>query len=158
MQKGTKKMITSAWKFGKDIEEITEIRASVNDTWDSFDEKSIHLIIYNEGSPVGCGSVYFDSGSYHIAHMAVKPKMQRQYIGDLMIRLLIVKSFNMMAEKITIISPINTKDFFKKYGFKTVEVNEESEIMEVTPQTLIMNSKCGHDCTNCVNKNSCTSK
>jgi len=151
-------MITSAWKFGKDIDEINTIRASVNDGWDSFDEKSIHLIIYNEGNAVGCGSIYFDSGSYHIAHLSVIPQMQRQYIGDLMIRLLMVKGFNMMAERITIIAPIDTKEFFKKYGFKTVEVYENSERMEVTPQTLIMNSKCGHDCSNCVNKDLCTAK
>ena len=64
----------------------------------------------------------------------------------------------MMAEKITIVSPINTKEFFKKYGFKTVEFNEKFEKMEVTPQTLIMNSKCGHDCSNCVNKDTCATK
>ena len=151
-------MITSAWKFGTDIEEIDAIRASVNDNWDAFDEKSIHLVIYNEGAPVGCGSIYFDLGSYHIAHMAVKPEMQRQYIGDLMIRLLMIKGFKMMAERIVINAPIDTKDFFTKYGFKTVEKNEKSEIMEVTPQTLIMNSKCGHDCSNCVNNDTCAAK
>ena len=151
-------MITSAWKFGKDIEEISMIRASVNDNWDDLDEKSMHLIIYNDEKAVGCGSIYFDSGSYHIAHMAVKPEMQRQYIGDLMIRLLMVRSFKMMAEKITITTPLSAKTFFVKYGFRTVKTYEDSEKMEVTPQTLIMNSKCGHDCTNCVNKNSCASK
>ncbi len=151
-------MITSAWKFGKDIEEITYIRSSVNDTWDSFDEKSIHLIIYNEGDPVGCGSIYFDSGCYNIAHLSVVPEMQRQYIGDLMIRLLMIKGFNMMADKIAVNSPLDTKDFFEKYGFKSVENFEKSVKMEVTPQTLIMNSKCGHDCSNCVNKDSCAAK
>lgn len=151
-------MITSAWKFGTNVEEVILIRASVNDTWDSFDEKSIHLIIYNDGVPAGCGSIYFDSGCYRIAHMAVKPEMQKQYIGDLMIRLLMIKGFKMMAEKIIIDAPIDTKDFFTKYGFSTVEKREKSEIMEVTPQTLIMNSKCGHDCSNCVNKDTCATK
>lgn len=151
-------MITSAWKFGADVEEIHTLRTSVNDNLDFFDEKSIHLIIYNEGAPVGCGSIYFDSGSYHIAHMAVKPQMQRQYIGDLMIRLLMIKGFKMMAEKIVVDAPINTKEFFIKYGFRTIEKKENSEIMEVTPQTLIMNSKCGHDCSNCVNKDTCATK
>ena len=51
-------MITSAWKFGLNIEEIDIIRSANNDGWDNFDEKSIHLIIYNEGAPVGCGSIY----------------------------------------------------------------------------------------------------
>lgn len=151
-------MITSAWKFGKDIDEVTAIRASVNDTWDAFDEKSMHLIIYNDEKAVGCGSFYFDSGSYHIAHLAVKPQIQRQYIGDLMIRLLMVRSFKMMAEKITIITPLSAKGFFEKYGFRTIETFENSEKMEVTPQTLIMNSKCGHDCSNCINKDHCQTK
>ena len=151
-------MITSQWKFGKDIDEISTIRSSVNHTWDEFDEKSMHLIIYNEGAPVGCGSLYFDAGTYRIAHLCVIPEMQKQYIGDLMIRLLMVKSFNMMAEKITVTSPVDTKDFFKKYGFRILKENDTFVEMEVTPQTLIMNSKCGHDCSNCVNKDKCESK
>lgn len=148
-------MITSSWKFGLNIDEIDIIRKSNNDVWDDFDEKSIHLIIYNEGEPVGCGSIFFDDEFYHIAHLNVIPQFQRQYVGDLMIRLLLVKGFNMMAEKIVLCPTHSTKEFFKKYGFKEIE---NSDLMEVSAQTLIMNSKCGHDCSQCINKESCQSK
>jgi len=148
-------MITSSWKFGLNIDEIDFIRKSNNDSWDIFDEKSIHLIIYNDNSPVGCGSIYFDQDNYHIAHLNVLPEFQKQYIGDLMIRLLIVKCFKMMAEKIIINASALRKDFFKKYGFKEIC---GSDLMEVTAKTLIMNSKCGHDCSQCINKENCVSK
>lgn len=148
-------MITSSWKFGLNIDEITSIREASNDSWDSFDEKSIQLIIYNEGKPVGCGSIYFDDGNYHIAHLNVLPDMQKQHIGDLMMRLLLIKGFNMMAEKIILTPTPSTKEFFKKYGFEDIE---NSDTMEVSVRTLIMNSKCGHDCSQCVNKENCVSK
>lgn len=144
-------MITSSWKFGLNIEEIDIIRKANNDVWDNFDEKSIHLVIYNEGEPVGCGSIYFDD-CYHIAHLNVLPAFQKQYIGDLMIRLLLIKGFNMMADRIVIEPNENSIPFFKKYGFKQIE---NSSLFSVTEETLIMNSKCGHDCSNCINKAQC---
>ena len=147
-------MITSSWKFGLNVDEVDNIRAANNDNWDEFDEKSIHLVIYNEGVPVGCGSIYFDN-CYHIAHLNVLPQFQRQYIGDLMIRLLLIKGFNMMAEKIVIEPNENSVEFFKKYGFKQAE---STFLFEVTEETLIMNSTCGHDCTNCINKAQCGQK
>ena len=81
--------------------------------------------------------------------------MQKQYIGDLMMRLLLVKCFNMMAERIILTPTPYTKEFFKKYGFEEIK---NSEVMEVNAHTLIMNSKCGHDCSQCINKESCVSE
>ena len=146
-------MITSKWLFGQNCNEVLAVRSSVKDCIDSFDEKSMHLVIFNDDIPVGTGSLYFDKGAYNIAHMAVVPHMQRQYIGDLMIRMLLLRGFNMMAEKIQIKATSDTKEFFEKYGFRIID--EELFLMEVTPQTLVMNSKCGHDCSECINKDSC---
>ena len=147
-------MIKSSWKFGT-LEEVKALRETVNDSIDVFDEKSIQLILYNDEEPVSCGSLYFDSGAYHIAHLCVKPEFQGQYIGDLLIRVLLVKGFNMQAERICCICPKSTVDFFKKYGFTVTEELQDTCEMEVTPQTLILNSKCGHDCSQCVNKDFC---
>ncbi len=144
-------MITSAWKFGKDVDEVISIRNTVNLFSEASDEKSMHLIIYDNEVPAGCLSLFFENGSYNIKHVAVVPEFQRQYIGDLMMRVAMVKAFNMMAERIRLVPTPATEEFFKKYGFA-----KEQDYMEVTPQTLIMNSKCGHDCSKCINKEHCS--
>ena len=149
-------MIASQWKFGSKVEEVTEIRASVNISPQLNDEKSMHLIIYDNEIPAGCGSLYFDNDCYHIACLSVKPEFQKQFIGDLMIRVLLVRAFNMMAERIEIVATPETKAFFKKYGFS--EIDGDTLNMFVTPETLVMNSKCGHDCSSCINKEHCGAK
>ncbi len=140
-------MIRSTWKFGKD-DEVLSIRQTVGDVLDAYDEKSMHLILYNDDEPVSCGSLLFDNGAYKLSHLCVKPEFQRQYFGDMLIRVLIVKAFNMMAEKIRIIPTESSIPFFEKYGFKF----EDETTMYVTAESLIMNSKCGHDCSSCINK------
>ncbi len=150
-------MIRSKWDFGI-VDELNVIRSTVGDKTDIFDKKSIQLILYNDDAPVACGSIYFDSGAYHLAHLCVKKEFQGQYIGDLLIRVLIVKGFNMMAEKLCCSVPKSAVGFFEKYGFKVLSETREIYQMEVTPQTLILNSKCGHDCSQCVNKDTCHNK
>jgi len=139
-------MIKSRWKFGKD-EEISSVRKLVNDTFDIYDEKSMQLVMYEDDIPVGCASLFFDKGCYHIAHMCVVPELQHRYIGDLMIRLLIVRGFGMMADELYLTANKETVAFFERYGFKQIDASYN---MTVTRDTVIMNSKCGHDCTQCL--------
>ena len=141
-------MITSKWEFGKGVTDVLRVRRSVGFSEDALDEKSIHLVIYDENLPCGTGSICFTDGAYRITYLCVLPEMQRQYVGDLMIRLLLVKGFNMMAEVIRVTPLNNSSAFFEKYGFEKSENGD----LEVTPETLVLNSKCGHDCSQCVNK------
>ncbi len=143
-------MIRSSWKFGNNIDEVTDIRKSVGDVQSDSDEKSIQLILYDGDTPAACGSLYFGSGAYRIAHCCVRPELQKKYLGDMLVRLLLFRGFNMMAEKIVIQPTPETVGFFSRYGFSRVD-----DFMEVTPQTLKLEGKCGHDCSTCVNKDTC---
>ena len=143
-------MIKSVWKFGK-IDEIEVVRKKVGDTFSASDERSMQLILYNDDMPVSSGSLYFENGAYHIAHICVIPEYQNKYIGDMLVRVLLFKGFNMMAERIVVAPTKSTVEFFKKYGFKSISESE----MELTPQTLILEGKCGHDCSNCINRDLC---
>lgn len=139
-------MISSAWKFGKDIPEIKEIRSSCGLPLRQTDEKSMHLLLFDDGVPVGCGSLYFDK-EYHIGDVCVLEEKRREHIGDLLMRMLLMKGFNMLAEKIIVVATEDTLTFFEKYGFKKIE----NFILEVTPHTLKAESKCGHNCKECLN-------
>ena len=155
-KRGVPYMIESKWYFGENIPEIKRIRNAVNDIEnDIFDKKSLHLMLYNSSFPVACGSLYFDANNYTIAHICVLPEHQRQYIGDMLIKLLLIIGFGMMAERILCHSSPETVPFFKKYGFLPVKEQNKKITMEVTPASLKMESKCGHDCNKCLNKASC---
>ena len=141
-------MITSAWEFGK-TENATLVRTACGDSFDAFDEKSMQLILFNDSNPVANGALYFDNGAYRIAHVCVVPEHRGKYIGDLLMRVLLVKAFNMGAEKVCSNPPDDVKPFFKKYGFTGCKT------LSVTEKTLLLKSKCGHDYTNCINKDMC---
>lgn len=149
-------MIESKWDFGENIAIIHDIRKAVNDAEpDSLDTKSLHLILYNDKIPVACGSLFFDAGNYSLAHLCVLPEYQRQHIGDMLIKLLLVKGFRMLAERILCVVPPESTAFFKKYGFSSIRETNKKITMEVTPASLIIESKCGHDCSKCLNQDSC---
>ena len=148
-------MIEAEWDFGENIQAITDIRKAVKDTPDILDAKALHLILYNNKNPVACGSLFFDKGCYYLAHLCVLPEHQQQHIGDMLIKLLLLKGFRMMAEKILCITPAEYSGFLKKYGFCSLEEISGKITMEVTPATLIIQSKCGQDCSKCLNKDSC---
>lgn len=141
-------MITSAWEFGK-TKNATIVRNACNDNFDIFDEKSMQLILFNDNLPVANGALYFDNGVYHISHVCVVPEFRGKYIGDLLMRVLLVKAFNMGAEAVCSTPPATVKPFFEKYGFIG------NDTLTVTEKTLLLKSKCGHDCTNCINKDMC---
>ena len=149
MYKGEHYMIRSFWFFGDEVPEMLVVRRSVSDPVDLLDKKSMQLILKEDDLPVAAGSLYFDNGAYHIAHLCVLPELQRHYLGDMAIRILLVKAFRMEASCVRCTPPASARDFFARYGFRPIGQTEE---MEVTPETLIMQSKCGHDCSVCANK------
>lgn len=140
-------MISSQWKFGKDVAEIVALREKCGFGQADTDEKSLHLLLLEDNVPVACGSLYFDKGAYRIGSLCVIKESRGKHIGDLAMRMLSVKGFNMLAEKIVITATEETVPFFERYGF----VQKENLIMEVDPQSFKLESKCGHKCEECLN-------
>ena len=144
-------MLSSSWYFGASQADVLTLRAALRDTTDENDQKSMQLVLYENDLPVAGGSLFFDSGTYHIAHVGVLPEMRKRGIGDLAVRMLLMRAFGMMAERVRCrVSPENA-GFFARYGFRAAENDE----WEVTPATLTFLSKCGHDCSSCALQNSC---
>lgn len=146
-------MLSSSWYFGASQADFLALRDALRDAPDKNDQKSMQLVLYDNGVPVACGSLFFDSGTYHIAHIGVLPEKQKRGIGDLAVRMLLMRAFGMMADRVCCRVSSENKVFFARYGFHAAENDE----WEVTPDTLIFSSKCGHDCSSCALQNSCHS-
>lgn len=87
-----------------------------------FDDEIIHVIVYDQSKPVATGylSMYPE---YVINNVFVKNEFRRMHYGDLVVKMLIHKGFELGADEIVTKSPKSLIDFFKKIGFYIKEEN-----------------------------------
>jgi len=156
-------MITSKWIMGaKGIEDayairrevfINEQRVSPEEEFDDLDDRAFHLIIYDDGIPAATGRLFFQD-SYHIGRIAVLKHKRGLHLGDLTVRMLLVKAFNDGAPFVTIGAQMHAVPFYERFGFVSygdqyVEAGIPHVAMKVTREGLILEGdckKCKKDC------------
>ena len=152
-------MITNEWINGQgDLSTAIEIRKKVfveeqhapADTEpDGFDEFALHLIVYVDGAAAGTGRIYHDGRYFKIGRVCVLPEYRGQHIGDLIMRLLLLKSQDFAAE-VVIHAQSHAQNFYKRYGFVTEgeEFVEDGILhvkMRVKKEDILFPSECcGH--------------
>lgn len=136
-------MISGVYIDGnKDIEDAVFVREQVfvneqhipnNLVFDDFDNEAIHVIVYEDKKPVGTGRLVFDNGIYLIGRIAVLTDKRGNNYGDLVVKMLIQKAFDMGAEYIEVHSQIKAVMFYKKIGFiESSEIYKEAGIDHIT--------------------------
>ena len=156
-------MITSKWIMGaQGIEDAYAIRRDVfineqgvseQEEFDDLDDRAFHLIIYDDGVPAATGRLFFME-NYHIGRIAVIRSKRGLHLGDLTVRMLLVKAFNDGAPEVTISAQTHAVPFYERFGFVSYgEVYDEAGIphlaMKVTRDGLILEGdckKCKKDC------------
>ena len=156
-------MITSKWIMGEHgIEDAHAIRREVfideqgvseQEEFDDLDDRAFHLVIYDHGIPAATGRLFF-MGSYHIGRIAVKKEKRGLHLGDLTVRMLLVKAFNDGAPYVTISAQMHAVPFYQHFGFVPYgdtydEAGIEHIAMKVTREGLILEGdckKCKKDC------------
>lgn len=126
-------MITSAFIPGtQDLSEPFAIRRAVfieeqnvpeEEEFDAFDAQALHLIVYVDEQMAATGRIWHDGTGFRIGRLAVLKQYRGQKIGDLVLRLLLYKTFSMGAQTVTISAQTYIMDFYRKFGFK--EYGEE---------------------------------
>ena len=151
-------MITNKWINGSDdISDALKIRSevfekelkmTVEPEEDENDELSLHLVLYDEAEPCATGRIYHDGKTFRIGRCAVLKEKRGMGMGDMLVKLLLLKTFTYNPSEIVISSRLVQAPFYEKYGFvKTGEVYEEAGEphikMSVNKETLRFPSKCG---------------
>ena len=151
-------MITNEWIFGtEDISVPMALRREVFcaeqgvaecDEEDQYDELALHLVIYDGDTPVATGRVYHNGKVWRIGRCCVKKDVRGQGIGDLLLKMLLLKAFQYNPSKVEIDAQTHAQQFYERYGFMATG---EAAILEglphvpmrVTKETLRFPGECG---------------
>ena len=118
-------MITNKWFMGKDYGQALDIRRAVfveeqgfdaEQEKDAFDDAAMHLVLYDDGTPVATGRILYDGSRFMIGRVCVLAKYRGQEIGDLLTRLLLWKVF-FYTKTVWVCSQMQAAPFYERYGF-----------------------------------------
>jgi predicted GNAT family N-acyltransferase len=153
-------MVSNLWILGNsDISIPLAIRKTVfsgdlglpnNESPDAFDPQAVHLIVLDDGRPAATGRVYHDGRTFRIGKCAVLRERRGKGIGDLLIKLLLLKAFEFDPGEVRVHAIEHAIGFYKKYGFREtgepfIEDTAGHITMTVTKETLVVPSGCGED-------------
>lgn len=86
---------------------------------DGKDKEAYHIVIYDKETPVATGRLLLENGEYIIGRIAVIKKERKNGYGDLVVRILIRKAFDLGANKVIVHAQISAMKFYEKIGFVT---------------------------------------
>lgn len=150
-------VITNKWFLSKnEFESIENIRREVfvkellvseEEEFDEFDKFSVHLLIYIDDIPVATGRIWHDGNEVNVGKLAVLKPFRGIGIGDLTLRLLLIKILK-STDEVIINARIHLTGFYSKFGFKSVgeefiKVGMPHIKMILKKEDFVLPSKCG---------------
>lgn len=153
-------MITNEWVPGTgDISEALRLRRKVfvdeqhvpeNEEADEDDAKALHLLIRDGETAVAAGRIWHDGRTFRLGRCCVLKEERGRGIGDLLVKLLLLKVFEYNPSEVRIHAQSSKEHFYARYGFRRDgEEFEECGIrhvpMSVGKETVTFPSACGND-------------
>lgn len=135
-------MIQAVWLKGSDdLRQAIDIRMQVfvNEQGvpeelevDEIDAVAEHVLVYDGDIPVATGRLFLENDRYMLGRVAVLKEFRGQGIGDLVMRMLLLRAFDLGAEEVYIHAQTQALNFYKKLGFSVYgEPFEEAGIPHV---------------------------
>ena len=152
-------MVTNQWFLGADdISDALMIRDTVfvgeqnvpvEIEHDTYDKTAMHLVVYAEGLPVGCARMVPTDYGFKLGRIAVLKEERGKHYGDLIMRLLLFKAFQMNAKEVHLGAQLHAAEFYFRFGFERdgenyMEAGIEHVPMKVTADTVAYPSECHH--------------
>lgn len=157
-------MIENKWVFRKaEFDDIYKIRKKVfidelglseDVHFDAYDERSLHVLISEGGTYLATGRLYEDDGKFYIGGIAVLKEVRGKKVGDFVVRLLLSKAFELLADEVYVYARQESVMFYETLGFVGCGQTHEMEpgdiriVMKVTAENSPLNHNCG-DCASC---------
>lgn len=103
----------------KDIrEKVFVIEQGFNEEFDTYDNRSIHLLVRNNGESIATSRAFKESeGVYHIGRVAVLKDYRRCGIGSKMLEAFEKELLSRGAKEIVLGSQLKAKTFYEKNGY-----------------------------------------
>ncbi|WHH61082.1 GNAT family N-acetyltransferase [Petroclostridium sp. X23] len=120
-------MITTKWLTGEqDLSHPYYIRTEVfikeqhvpqNIEIDQLDKTAHHVVVYEKNTPVATGRLVIANQQYLLGRIAVLKEHRGKKLGDLVVRMLIRKAFDLGAQEVHIHAQTQAQAFYEKLGF-----------------------------------------
>ena len=150
-------MLTNEWIPGTgDLRAALDLREAVfsgeqhaeEPDSDVYDPQALHLLLLDDGRPVATGRIYHDGHTFRIGRCCVSRDARGQGIGDLLIKLLLLKTFEYNPAQIRIHAQEQVERFYERYGFVRegepfLEAGIRHVPMRVDRNSLKIPSHCG---------------
>ena len=150
-------MLTNEWIAGSaDLtvplklrdEVFTKEQGATAEDHDQLDAQALHLVLYDDDVPIATGRIYHDGHTFCIGRCCVKKEERGTGIGDLLIKLLLLKTFEYNPSQIRIHAQTQAQDFYRRYGFTAdgepfLEAGIPHIEMYVDKEKLLIPSQCG---------------
>lgn len=97
---------------------VEEQGFSEQEEMDDLDEVSLHGLIWADGQPVATGRLYDQNGVFHAGRFAVLAAYRGRGMGELAVRLLVNKAFELGAQEVHLGAQDQAVGFYEKLGFR----------------------------------------
>ncbi len=90
---------------------------------DEDDQKAEHILAQHQGETVGCGRIVFREDCGKIGRVAVAKEYRKSGIGSIVCNELLKMAEKKGCKKALLHAQLESKEFYKKLGFKTIGSN-----------------------------------
>lgn len=88
--------------------------------FDDIDKNAIHLVIYENSSPIANGRLYKENNNYIIGRIAVLKEYRGKHIGQKIVKLLEQKAKELGGTKISLSAQCHAQSFYENLGYTAI--------------------------------------
>ncbi len=97
---------------------VKEQHVPLEEELDDYDKEALHLIVFIDGNPAGCGRVYLRNDTAKLGRIAVRKEYRKSGVGRALCEALIDVATEMGAKTLLLDAQTQALGFYQKLGFK----------------------------------------
>jgi len=126
---------------------VEEQGFSAEAEFDKWDAVALHALIFEDGVPAATGRLYDENGVFHAGRFAVKKELRGRGLGDLVVRFIVNKAFELGAKEVHVGAQEYAVPFYEKIGFCVCGDKYMEEHVPHLPMKILRErfmGACGH--------------
>lgn len=102
-------------------EEVFMKEQGFQNEFDDIDQIAVHLVLYHNDTPLGCGRIYPDAQdmqTWHLGRVCVLPQYRKDGMGKRLISALELEAKTRGAKQMILSAQLQAKPFYEKCGYE----------------------------------------
>jgi predicted GNAT family N-acyltransferase len=97
---------------------VEEQGVPIDEELDEIDKSATHILVSENGTPIGTARVFKKEGNWYIGRVAVLKGHRKKGVGKLMMETLIAHAKERGASSVSVHSQTGIVDFYRRLGFQ----------------------------------------